>query len=181
MNSPQGDWFGENAVRIWPLRQLLATRWRGDHGRQGASMRKCFPRLIVASSAECRKFWLIAALYVRRKTRAAARIAGPVIILCALPGFASAQNATWSGTAASNLCNNGSNWTQGFAPGATGTATFGAAPQMLISTLGGVSVGTLQFNAPNYTFDAPDGLTINSNGVNASLANAQFNPRDQFQ
>ena len=102
----------------------------------------------------------------------AARIAIPVIVLNGVSGVAFAQNATWSGTAASNLWNNAFNWAQGFAPGATGTATFDAAPQMLISTLGGVNVGTLQFNAPNYTFDAPDGLTINSNGVNASLANA---------
>ena len=36
--------------------------------------------------------WLISSLWVclRRKSRIAARIAGPVIILCALPGFASA-------------------------------------------------------------------------------------------
>ena len=32
---------------------------------------------------------------LRRKMRAAARVAGPAIILCALPGFASAQDATW--------------------------------------------------------------------------------------
>ena len=38
--------------------------------------------------------------------------------------------------------------------------------------LGGVSVGTLQFNAPNYTFDVPDALAINGTGINASLANA---------
>ena len=43
---------------------------------------------------------------------------------------------------------------------------------MSISTLGGVSVGTLQFNAPNYTFDVPDALAINGTGINASLANA---------
>ena len=135
-------------------------------------MRKCFPRLIVPSSAavKCRKFWLIAALYVRRKTRAAARIAGPVIILCASPGFASAQDATWSG-ASSNLWNNASNWTPGL-PGATGIATFNPASPTSISTLGGVSVGTLQFNAPNYTFEALDSVSINGNGVNASLANA---------
>ena len=38
---------------------------------------------------------------------------------------------------------------------------------------GGVAVGTLQFNAPNYTFDLPfGGTTINGQGVIASLANA---------
>jgi hypothetical protein len=43
--------------------------------------------------------WAFSSLGVcmRRKSRIAARIAGPVVILCALPGFASAQNATWNG------------------------------------------------------------------------------------
>ena len=59
----------------------------------------------------------------------AARIAIPVIVLNGVSGVAFAQNAKWSGTAASNLWNNAFSWTQGFAPGATGTATFGAAPQ----------------------------------------------------
>ena len=57
-------------------------------------------------------------------------------------------------------------------PGPNGTATFGGALPTSISMAGGVAVGTLQFNAPNYTFDVPDGLTINGTGVNASLANA---------
>ena len=35
---------------------------------------------------------------LRRKVQIAARLAGPVVILCALPGFASAQDATWVGT-----------------------------------------------------------------------------------
>ena len=35
-----------------------------------------------------------------RKTRASARLAGPVIIPCALPGFASAQDAAWRGATA---------------------------------------------------------------------------------
>src|SRR5271166_2379499 len=86
---------------------------------------------------------------------------------------AHAQDATWHGPVITNLWNDASNWTPTI-PGATGTATF-AAPTttlMSISTLGGVSVGTLQFNAPNYTFDVPDALAINGTGINASLANA---------
>jgi autotransporter-associated beta strand protein len=57
-------------------------------------------------------------------------------------------------------------------PGSSGTATFGGALPTSISMAGGVAVGTLSFNAPNYTFDVPDGLTINGNGVIASPANA---------
>ena len=34
---------------------------------------------------------------IRHKVAAAARIAGPAIILSSLPGFASAQDATWMG------------------------------------------------------------------------------------
>src|SRR5271166_736937 len=86
---------------------------------------------------------------------------------------AHAQDATWHGPVITNLWNDASNWTPTI-PGATGTATF-AAPTttlMSISTLGGVSVGTLLFNVPNYTFDVPDALAINGTGINASLANA---------
>ena len=112
---------------------------------------------------------------LRRKYKTAARIAGPVIILCALPGFASAQDATWSGTGSDNLWNNSANWISTppppAVPGATGTATFGAGSPTSISTLGGVSVGALEFNAPAYTFETL-GLTINSNGVVSALANA---------
>ena len=68
-------------------------------------------------------------------------------------------------------------------PGPNGTATFDGAPPTSISMGGvngvvaGVAVGTLQFTAPNYLFDLGAGstgqdLTINGNGVNASLANA---------
>ena len=112
---------------------------------------------------------------LRRKYKTAARIAGPVIILCALPGFASAQDATWSGTGSDNLWNNSANWISTppppAVPGATGTATFGAGSPTSISTLGGVSVGALEFNAPAYTFETL-GLTINGNGVVSALANA---------
>ena len=49
--------------------------------------------------------WVFSSLRVclRHKSRIAARIAGPVIILCALPGFASAQDATWSAQAPPTL------------------------------------------------------------------------------
>jgi outer membrane autotransporter protein len=106
--------------------------------------------------------------HVRRKMRTAARIAIPAIVLNGIPGLASAQDA-WVGNV-DNFWNNSANWNPGI-PGANGTATFGAGPPTSISMLGGVSVGTLQFNAPSYTFDALDGLTINGNGVNASLGN----------
>ena len=113
----------------------------------------------------------------KQATAMAALVAG----LCPGAFAAHAQDSTWSGSGSvapppfvGKLWNDASNWapTPGVVPGATGTATFDAVPNRLISTLGGVSVGTLQFNAPNYTFDAPDSMTINVNGINASLANA---------
>lgn len=58
-----------------------------------------------------------------RKTRAVARIAGPVVILCAVPGLASAQNdATWVGNFSDDW-NAPLNWDPNCVP--TGTATFG--------------------------------------------------------
>jgi hypothetical protein len=58
-----------------------------------------------------------------RKTRAAARIAGPVVLLCAVPGLASAQNdATWVGNFSDDW-NAPLNWDPNRVP--TGTATFG--------------------------------------------------------
>jgi hypothetical protein len=121
----------------------------------------------------------------RIKTRRKARVVAALVAglwLSSLAGHA--QDSTWSGGSGSNapppivgkLWGDRFNWapTPGAIPGPTGTATFDAVPQnRLISTLGGVSVGTLQFNAPNYTFDVPDALTINgTGGINASLANA---------
>jgi autotransporter-associated beta strand protein len=100
----------------------------------------------------------------------AARIAIPVIVLNGVSGVASAQDATWIGPTPN--WNTSANWNPMTIPGQFGTATFGGALPTSISMAGGVAVGTLQFNAPNYTFDALDGLTINGNGVNASLANA---------
>ena len=104
---------------------------------------------------------------MRRNSRIAALIAGPVIILCVLPGFASAQveNPTlWNGFA-DNLWNNAANWSPNGIPSSTETAIFGPIPPVKdISMLGGASVGTLEFNAPGYTFAAL-GLEINGRGV----------------
>lgn len=100
----------------------------------------------------------------------AARIAIPVIVLNGVSGVAFAQDATWIGPTPD--WNISANWNPMTIPGPNGTATFGGALPTSISMAGGVAVGTLQFNAPNYTFDVLDGLTINGNGVNASLANA---------
>ena len=100
----------------------------------------------------------------------AARIAIPVIVLNGVTGVASAQ--TWNGPGAD--WNTATNWTNpATVPGPNGTATFAGALPTSISMAGGVAVGTLQFNAPNYTFDLPfGGTTINGQGVIASLANA---------
>ena len=106
-------------------------------------------------------------VYLRHKTTVAAHIAIPIIVL--ISGLASAQDATWVGSV-DNFWNNSVNWNPGI-PSANGTAIFATGPPTSISMLGGVSIGTLQFNAPSYTFDALDGLTINGSGVNASLGN----------
>jgi outer membrane autotransporter protein len=81
------------------------------------------------------------------------------------------QNATWVGFTSD--WNNPFNWTGTPQMVPTGTATFdetGITKSLTIP--GGATIEALQFNAPNYTFDVPDGLRINVNGVIASLANA---------
>ena len=112
-----------------------------------------------------------------RKSRIAALITGPAIILCALPGFAWAQS-TWLGGIQNNSWNVDPNWVGGV-PAPTGTATFPSVPlpNSPVTFSANTLVGTLVFNGPNYTFDFGAGstgqdLTINGNGVNASLANA---------
>jgi autotransporter-associated beta strand protein len=57
-------------------------------------------------------------------------------------------------------------------PGASGTATFGGAPPTSISMAGAVTVGALQFTAPNYVFNVDASVNINGTGINSSLANA---------
>jgi autotransporter-associated beta strand protein len=109
----------------------------------------------------------------KQATAMAALVAG----LCLGAFAAHAQDSTWSGGGSAlapfgNIWNDRLNWAQQVIPGATGTATFDAVTNRSIATFGTVSVGTLQFNAPNYTFNAPDSMTINVNGINASLANA---------
>ena len=115
-----------------------------------------FPNVPLERSAE-RRPWTSFRLgrAMRGNSRIAALIAGPVIILCAFPGFASAQS--WKGFY-DEFWSNAGNWSlPSEVPSSTGTAIFGllAAPgARVVSTLGGVSVGTLQFNAPRLvTFD----------------------------
>jgi autotransporter-associated beta strand protein len=108
----------------------------------------------------------------RPRLRATAVLASAALNLAVLngvSGVASAQDATWAGP--NPDWNTSANWNPATVPGPNGTATFGGALPTSISMAGGVAVGTLQFNAPNYTFDVL-GLTINGTGVNASLANA---------
>ena len=107
-----------------------------------------------------------------RKTRATAWIAGPVIILCALPGFAFAQS-TWVGTTSD--WNTPSNWNPTGVP--TGTAIFNpSTPTTLITFSAPSTVQTLSFNAPGYTLDVtgptfPEAVTISGTGIMASSAN----------
>ena len=88
---------------------------------------------------------------LRRKS--AARIAGPVIILCALPGLASAQ--TWGGTGGDTLWNNPANWNPSGVPASTGTATYlGRGHLTSISTRVGFKYPKrVQFNATDYIFE----------------------------
>ena len=106
---------------------------------------------------------------LRRKSRIAARIAGPVIILCALPGFASAQtNATWVG--ATSDWNTTTNWNPSGPP--TGTATFNPSTPTSITFSAPSVVQDLSFNAQGYTFDLGDqSLIITGSGIQASLPN----------
>ena len=108
-----------------------------------------------------------------RKFPIAARIAGPVIILCALPGFASAQDATWVGTA-SGYFSNPANWNPNTVP--TGTATFNpSTPTSITFSAAPTDIQNLSFNAPNYTFNLDpisDQVTITGTGILASPANA---------
>jgi len=102
-------------------------------------------------------------VYMRRNSRIAARIAGPAIILCGLPGFASAQNAIWNGPGAD--WNTPANWLT-TVPGPNGTALFTGTFPKEISMAGVVEVGTLQFSAPRYIFDVDAGaVRINGFGV----------------
>jgi autotransporter-associated beta strand protein len=104
---------------------------------------------------------------LRREVRVAARIAGPVVILCALPGFASAQS-TWVGTTSD--WNTPSNWNPTGVP--TGTAIFNPSTPTSITSSAAITIPTLQFNAPGYTLALGSGLSITGNGIEATAANA---------
>ena len=100
----------------------------------------------------------------------AARIAIPVIVLNGISGVASAQNAQWRGPTAD--WNTSTNWNPMTVPGPSGVATFTGFTPTSISMAGAVDVGTLQFTAPNYTFDVLGSTNINGIGIQALPANA---------
>ena len=112
---------------------------------------------------------------LRRKSQIAGRIAGPVIILYALPGFASAQNATWLAAPSTSDFNTPTNWTPATVP--TGTATFGPSSISSLTFSQDTTVGALQFNAPNYTFEPTNAVrTIAISGVGILVANPANSP-----
>ena len=79
------------------------------------------------------------------------------------PGGPLALMANW---------NTSANWISATVPGPMGIATFTGVSSDVDSMDGGVDVGTLNFTAPNYTFDVPDEHIINGQGIIARLANA---------
>jgi hypothetical protein len=91
--------------------------------------------------------------------------------LCLYSLAAHAQDATWLAAPATSDWNTGINWSIGVVP--TGTATFDISTMMSLTFSQATSIGTLQFNAPNYTFTLPSqSLTITGAGIEATLANA---------
>jgi autotransporter-associated beta strand protein len=124
--------------------------------------------------------WLLRAkLRSRLMVSTAVLLTTVAMIATAAPA---AAQTTWVGgilapppaTPGSSGWNDAGNWNPMVVPVAPGTAIFGAGTPTSISTLGGASVGTLQFNAPNYTFDVLDSLTISGGiGISATtLANS---------
>jgi hypothetical protein len=111
-----------------------------------------------------------------RKFPIAAHIAGPAIVLCSLPGLASAQDATWLLAPGTPDFNTSTNWNPVAPPaGPTGTATFDASSATTISFSQATSVGTFFFNAGalSYTFNPSTTLTITGGGIEgATAANA---------
>ena len=113
--------------------------------------------------------WVFSSLAVclRHKSRIAARVAGPVIILSALPGFASAQDATWSPSTPD--FNTPTNWTPATVP--TGTATFNNSGTKALTFSQDTTVDAMQFNAPNYMFELTNAVdTIAITGVGIQVA-----------
>jgi hypothetical protein len=123
--------------------------------------------------------WLVRAK-LRSRLMASTAVLLTTVAMIGTAAPAAAQT-TWVGgilapppaTPGSSGWNDAGNWNPAVVPVAPGTAIFNAGTPTSISTLGGASVGTLQFNAPNYTFDVLDNLTISGgSGINASLANS---------
>ena len=157
------------------VREISRSSVLAEQGRLIASPnvppQRSVGRLTLRPSFRLGRVFSSLAVCLRRKMRAAARIAIPIMVLNGVPGVALAQESTWVGTGGNDLWVNAANWSAGV-PAAGGTATFGTGPPTAISMLGGVSVGALEFNAPGYTFAAL-GLEINGNGVVSALpANA---------
>ena len=113
--------------------------------------------------------WVFSSLAVclRHKSRIAARVAGPVIILSALPGFASAQDATWSPSTPD--FNTPTNWTPATVP--TGTATFNNSGTKALTFSQDTTVDAMQFNAPNYMFELTKSLTQKPRRAKRLMAN----------
>ena len=90
--------------------------------------------------------------------------------LCLYSLGAQAQDATWAPLTSD--WNTGTNWSTGVVP--IGTATFDASTIMsLMFSQATTSVGTLEFNAPSYTFTlSSQSLTITGGGIEATPANA---------
>jgi hypothetical protein len=111
-------------------------------------------------------------MYLRHKAAVTARIAVPILVLSGIPALASAQDATWVGSASSDW-NDAANWSPGV-PGPTGTATFGPATPTSITTGSSlVSVGNLNFNAPGYVVSGVDAsMIVTDNGINAGPGNS---------
>jgi hypothetical protein len=71
---------------------------------------------------------------------------------------AHAQDADWLATPSTSDFNTPANWDPATVP--TGTATFGTSNITSLTVSQNTTVGTLQFNAPNYTFDIPVGALV---------------------
>jgi hypothetical protein len=150
------------------VREISRSSVLAEQGRLIASPnvppQRSVGRLTLRPSFRLGRVFSSLAVCLRRKMRAAARIAIPIMVLNGVPGVALAQESTWVGTGGNDLWVNAANWSAGV-PAAGGTATFGTGPPTAISMLGGVSVGALEFNAPGYTFAA---LTSAPSGVGKS-------------
>ena len=103
--------------------------------------------------------WLISPLWVclRRKSRIAARIAGPVVILCALPGFASAACPVGLITNATATLANGDNCPAGLQAGTGGIIDV---PSGATVTIG--PAGTTASNGGKIIFDGAANISTNA-------------------